>query len=195
MGRYLYGVDLRRVGSGNPGATNLMRSVGKKPGAAALMLDAFKGGLPAWGVPRWLTPEGVWLNAVHAGGQGGLTGPALTMADVGVLVGLAAILGHVFSPFLGFRGGKGVATSLGVFLALAPGPMLLTMAVCIPVIAVTRIISVGSLLGAVVFPGLVWASGVGGWLLRGVSAGLGVLIIWRHRSNIRRLWMGTEKRL
>lgn len=184
IGRAIFGVDLRKVGSGNPGATNLMRSVNKKAGIAGLLLDALKGGLPAWLLPLWLTPAGAAVGEW-----------ALSSGDVGVLVAMAAILGHVFSPFLAFRGGKGVATSLGAFLALAPVPMLITMAVCLPVMALTRYVALGSVMGALIFPALVWAMGGFGLLLRIVAVVLGLLIIWRHRSNIKRLLRGTESKV
>jgi glycerol-3-phosphate acyltransferase PlsY len=161
-----------------------MRSVSKKAGIAGLLLDALKGGLPTWLLPLWLAPVG-----------GAVGEWALSPGDVGVLVAMAAILGHVFSPFLAFRGGKGVATSLGAFMALAPVPMLITMAICLPVMALTRYVALGSVMGAVIFPALVWAMGGFGLLLRIVAVVLGLLIIWRHRSNIKRLLQGTEKKV
>lgn len=171
MGRLLRGIDIRSVGSGNVGATNVFRSVGRTAGVATLLLDMAKGFIPVW---------------VAAQGSGASLAPLLT--------GLAAVAGHTFSPWVGFRGGKGVATSAGVFLALLPGPMVAALLVFAFVLAATRRVSVGSMTGAVVLPLAAWVGGAP--LPRLVLAMiLGAVVILRHIPNLRRLWRGEEPKL
>lgn len=166
------GVDLRKVGSGNVGATNVARALGMRWGAVALGLDALKGA------------GAVWLAQSQ-----GLTGWEVLAA------GFVAVLGHVFSFFLRFRGGKGVATSLGVFLALEPWPVLGAVLVFAATVKRTRYVSLGSLLGGLTLLLTLLA-------LRGPHAPVTrlalvawVLLVVRHRANIRRLLAGTESRL
>lgn len=166
------GVDLREVGSGNVGATNVLRALGPRWGALALALDAGKGALA------------IWLGASRG------------LADWSLLaVGFAAILGHVFSFLLGFRGGKGVATSLGVFLALEPLGGLIALAVFAATVALTRWVSLGSLLGGLTLVGVLVVR-------KGPTAPttLFALLAWvllavRHRANIQRILAGTESRI
>lgn len=176
------GVDLRTLGSRNIGATNAFRVLGARWGALVFLLDAGKGWLAAF-VPSALDgvlapPEssGALLAAMVAGGVG-------------------AILGHVFSPWVGFRGGRGVATSLGFFLAIAALPTLVAFAMWIALVAVSRRVSVGSIGASLVYPILVF------FMERGdphriplfvVSAVVAFLVIVRHRVNIQRLLAGTE---
>lgn len=161
--------DLRRVGSGNIGATNALRAGGPVLGLATLLLDAGKG----FGA--------VWLGHSLAGPDGALLG------------GLAAFLGHLSSPFLGFRGGKGVATMLGVAAALAPYAGLAFAAVWIAAVALTRISSVGGLAASAAAPVAAWALGEP-WAALALAA-MAALVWWRHRANIERLRAGTEPRL
>jgi len=172
----LRGVDLRTVGSGNPGATNAFRVVGKGWGTLALLMDIAKG-LAAVLVPFAISPEVGWLPAA---------------------CGLAAILGNVFCPFFKFKGGKAVATASGVFLGLVPISFLITAAVFGLVFWRTRRVSIGSLVGAVVLPLLLTVF----FVRQGPSAPhstvvllvwfAALLVIFRHRSNIQRLLKGEE---
>ena len=161
------GVDLKRVGSGNVGATNVARSVGLPYGVLAFLLDWGKGALAAWLALGWGLP--VWLSAF-------------------------AVAGHNWSPFMGFRSGKGVATTLGILVVLSWPAFLLTLAVWVGLAALTRYVSIASVTALLLSP--LWL-----WLLRasGVSIelmlGLGVLSAFRHRENFRRLLRGEEHRL
>jgi glycerol-3-phosphate acyltransferase PlsY len=166
------GKDVRTLGSGNIGATNVARIAGKKWGVLVLVLDAAKGFLPTL-VSRLAAPEAAWLH---------------------VFTGGAAILGHIFPVYLKLRGGKGVATALGVYLVLLPVAGLagaLVFAVCY---AAARVVSVGSLLGAMTSCAVAFATlGVGAYSL--LSAGAAAMIVWRHRGNLVRLAQGREKPL
>jgi acyl phosphate:glycerol-3-phosphate acyltransferase len=175
------GADIREVGSGGTGATNVTRRVGKGAGAATLVLDALKG-VAAVVAARWLAgggEEGAWVVAAAA---------------------VMAVVGHIFPVWLGFRGGKGVATGLGVFLALAPLAVLAAVPIFLLVVWQTRYVSLGSIVTAATAP--LWA-----WLWYGVvapRAGLGqvlaalavtaALIIAKHGGNMRRLRAGTESK-
>ncbi|MDH3224123.1 MAG: glycerol-3-phosphate 1-O-acyltransferase PlsY [Gemmatimonadota bacterium] len=174
VGKGLYGVDLRDHGSGNLGATNTFRVLGWKAALPVFLVDVLKGWIPAWWFPR-------------------LAGEADPLWAVGF--GAAAILGHVFSVWVGFRGGKGVATSAGVLAALAPVSVAAGFAVWILTIGLTRMVSAGSMAAAVAAPvAAAFTPGVP----RAVAAFLGALglfIIWAHRSNVRRILSGTEPRI
>jgi acyl phosphate:glycerol-3-phosphate acyltransferase len=166
--RWLKGTDIRRLGSGNPGATNVFRSVGAGPGLATLLIDMIKGWLPVWA-------------AQH-----------LFAGDLGpTLAGLAAVAGHTWSPFLGFRGGKGVATSAGVFAALTPVATLAALAGFGIGLGISRHVSVGSLTGAAVLPvAAFWRQGPS--LPSFLALAVGILVVVRHIPNIRRLLKGEE---
>jgi len=167
----LYHVNIREVGSGNIGATNVLRALGWGPAIVVFLFDVFKGGVAVM-IARWFGIGG-WL-------LGG--------------VALAAVLGHNFSIFLGFRGGKGVATSLGTVLFLDPAIALFSSAVAAVTILITRYVSAGSLIGT--FAGLAYAYAVGrpSWELATLTA-LAALVYWKHRENIARLQAGNERRL
>ena len=164
------GVDIRKKGSGNIGATNVGRILGKEWGYLVFALDALKG---------WLA---VWLAAEFL--QAGDTGSVLT--------GMAAVAGHVFSPWLNFKGGKGVATSAGVLLGLAPAVLIWTAAIWGISFAVKRIVSISSLLAATAFPFLVIWLEPGRHALLLVAFVLAALVWYRHRDNLERLVQGTE---
>jgi glycerol-3-phosphate acyltransferase PlsY len=168
------GVDIRRVGSGNIGATNVARALGRKWAVAVLIADAFKGFAP------------VFAGRVLLAGR-------LSAAEV-ALAGLAAIAGHMFTIFLRGRGGKGVATSLGVALAISPPAALCGFGLYIAAYLTLRISSVGSLLGIWSFP--LFARLLGGVAppYLALSIGTAVLVTIRHRQNIARLLRGEEKR-
>jgi len=171
------GVDLRSQGSGNLGATNVLRVLGARIGLLVFLVDIAKGALPVWFLPP-LT---------------GATGDVLTWTAVAC--GVAAILGHIRPVFLGFKkGGKGVATACGVFLALAPLQAALSLLIFIVVVLASGYVSLASLTGAVALPVLLAASV--GWRspLFAVSVVTFVFVVWTHRANIERLRGGTEYR-
>lgn len=179
MGR-LRGVDLRRHGSGNLGATNALRVLGPAWGLLTLLLDVGKGYLAVAVLPT--------LLGLGSAGGGSLWPLAAA---------LAAVLGHIFSPWLRFRGGKGVATTLGAFFALSPWAALASVVAFILTVWIWRFVSVGSQVLAVTFTAATAAWGPP-WPLRGYVLGLGVLlcllIAWRHRANWARVAAGTESR-
>jgi len=172
----LRGVDLRKHGSGNLGATNVFRVLGWKIGIAVFLADALKGALPVFFLPpRIVSPRDpvVWAIAC----------------------GIAAIAGHVRPIFLGLRkGGKGVATAAGVFFALAPIPMAITFAVFVGVVLGTGYVSLGSLISAIVLPGLLLVTLGPKTPLFIVSVIIALFVFWTHRTNIGRLRRGEEHR-
>ena len=176
------GTDLRTTGSRNVGATNAYRVLGARWGILVFALDAAKGLLAA------LTP----LLLVRVTG----TVPTPdTLIAVKLAGGVAAIVGHVFSPWLNFRGGRGVATSLGVFLAIAPIPTLIAFGLWILLVVVSRRVSVGSIGAALAYPFLVLLllrADPHRALLAVIAAVVALLVIVRHKSNIERLLSGTE---
>jgi acyl phosphate:glycerol-3-phosphate acyltransferase len=176
MAGAIKGVDLRKQGSGNLGATNVFRVLGWKIGLVVFLLDALKGALP------------VLLLAPRIEGT---TNPTLWA----IACGVAAIAGHVRPVFLKFRkGGKGVATAAGVFFALAPLPMLATFAVFVAVVLATGYVSLGSLLSAVVLPTQLLITQGPGSPLFVVSLSVAAFVFWTHRANIGRLRRGEEHR-
>lgn len=171
LGLRFRNIDIRQHGSKNIGATNTLRVLGKKMGAIAFVCDIAKGLLPVAAM-RWLLPE----------------------SDAAIFCGLAAIAGHTASVFLKFRGGKGVATSAGVFLGLCPVPVLTALAVFAIVVALTRMVSAGSIAAALALVAIVWIRPYP-VAVRVIAAAIAALIIFRHRANIRRILDGTENKL
>jgi len=172
VGRTVHGVDLKKHGSGNLGATNTFRVLGWRAAVPVVLVDVAKGWVPAAFFPIW---------------------DGAAPLEWSLAYGALAIVGHVFSVFVGFRGGKGVATSAGVFVALAPWAVLIATLVWLVVVLLTRTVSLGSLLAAVVLPMAVFATGEPRtvvWL----SVALASFVIYAHRSNIRRLLRGEESR-
>lgn len=171
-------IDIRQHGSGNIGATNVLRTLGKPLGILVFVIDALKG-LAAVLVPLWLLGPDVpaWLP---------------------VMAGVAAVAGHNYTPWLGFKGGKGIATSAGVLLGLMPWAVLVVAVVWFAVFSATRYVSLASMLAALALPVAVaglWSAGIGGNApLLVFALLLSALAIWRHRSNIGRLRAGTEPR-
>ncbi len=180
LGRAFRGVDVRTVGSGNLGATNVFRTLGRGLGIATLVLDMAKGAIPVAVLPH------TSLGSAFPGGP----------AACAIATGLAAILGHMFTFLAGFRGGKGVATTAGVVLALDPVAFAVAASMFVLTVAITRYISVGSIAAAVVFAGVVAlrAHGAGAPLAIGFAALVALLVIVRHRDNIGRLRRGEERR-
>ncbi len=164
-------IDLSKVGSGNYGATNVFRAMGFKYAILVFCLDVLKGVFV------------VWLTMLF------FESPILQ-----VLNGFTAIFGHTFSLFLGFRGGKGVATAAGVFGMLTPIPFLITFSVVLTVILVTRLVSLGTLIGCVLLPLLMYYFEVSPIIFYSILP-ISFFIILKHRSNIVRLIKGTENKL
>jgi len=180
IGRLFRGVDVRTLGSGNLGATNVYRSLGAGLGWLTLLLDAAKGALPV-------------LLAPHLPGAGTLPG-GVEVARI--LAGLAAVAGHVWTFLAGFKGGKGVATTAGVLLALSPPAFGVFALVFVVTVAISRYISLGSMLGSVAFAiSLAWLSPGGVKSARFVvGVVIALLVILRHRENLARLAKGEERR-
>ena len=168
----LSGKDVREVGSGNVGATNVMRAVGKTAGIITLVLDAAKG-----------------YVAVFLGEQ--FSGPDSSLP---MICGVAALLGHCFPVLLKFRGGKGAATALGVFLRLAPFYIIFALGAFLIVVAITRFVSAGSIVAAATMPVALWIGGASS-VRTLLAAAIAALIIIKHHKNIARLISGEENRL
>jgi len=169
------GQDIRDSGSGNIGATNVARSGAKGLGAATLLLDALKGFVA------------VWLAGMIPSADGG----AVPFTSVAAL---AAVLGHIFPVWLKFKGGKGVATALGVFVLLCPKAVLVSLAVFIVVLAVTRYVSLGSILSAISAPIAAYFLGTKDWSILISVALISLIVVVKHHQNIGRLLAGTESR-
>lgn len=174
VGRFLYGKDLRTLGSCNLGATNVFRVLGWKPAVAVMIVDVFKGFAPVWWFPGIDGQSAAWWPVIY---------------------GASAIVGHVFSFWVGFRGGKGVATGGGVLIAMAPGVAALGLGTWIVTMLLARTVSVASMAAAV-------AVGIAGLLVPSMDLAvrlffgfIAVFVVWAHRSNIRRLLRGTEPRI
>ena len=187
-GRLVKGFDIREQGSGSTGATNVLRTVGKLPALIVLLVDILKGSA-AIALFRWLYTSEFVQPLIPM-----TVDPAVWLPWIITLAGMLALLGHSKSLFLNFTGGKSVATSLGVLLALNWIVGLGTLAVFLAVLGVTRIVSISSIMGAIAVSGLMVATGQPmPYLLFGIAGG--VYVIWRHRTNIQRLMAGTEPRL
>jgi glycerol-3-phosphate acyltransferase PlsY len=178
VGRSLRGRDIRRSGSGNVGATNVLRVMGWQPAVLVLLLDLAKGVLPIL-IGKQLALPTAWLGAM----------------------GLAAVVGHIYPIFLGFRGGKGVATGFGAFATLAPLPALGALVAFGIVVASTRYVSLGSVTATASFPLLVLLLGCASGreplapALLGFAAAAALLIIFQHRSNLKRIRAREERKL
>jgi len=175
------GIDIRSVGSGNIGATNAMRVLGKPAGIFVLVMDALKG----FASVAWLPILILKISGVST----------IDLETLKILAGIFAVLGHNYTCWLKFKGGKGVATSAGVFLALAPLAVGIAFTVFILTVLLTRYVSVGSIAAAIALPATVWIMSPNNLLLGIVTAALGALAIYKHKSNIQRLVAGTENRL
>jgi len=192
VGKIFFGKDIRREGSKNTGATNVFRVFGPLPGIAVLVIDVLKGFLPVFFIPEMLFPMGA-------------------LGNTPVLAGLACVAGHNWTVFLDFKGGKGVATSLGVFLALAPLQTVLAASVFALVLGLTGYVSLGSLTAGVALSVFLWISpalplekyfGLNFMLIQDVQLSIKIigsiialLVFYTHRTNINRLLEGKENRL
>lgn len=182
-GKLTRGIDIRQHGSGNIGATNAIRVLGKGIGIPVFILDFLKGWLPVWMAKTWMA---------------GIPGAETLVSAAAVLTGLAAVLGHMFTFWLGFKGGKGVATTGGVLLGIAPLAMLGGLVVWLGFFYTLRYVSLASMMAGV---GVVLTmilqmsrSGSWDWVMLGFGFLVMVLVIVRHKANISRLMAGTEPR-
>ena len=198
------GINIREHGSGNIGATNVLRVVGKKYGITCLLLDAFKGFIPvliAISLIRFSgmhNPLSIWALRPFSHDF-----PLLTAQMFQVLTGLCAVLGHNYSPWVNFRGGKGIATSAGVLIALMPAAVLILIVVWLAVFLVSRYVSLASIVTAIVLPLVtLWGSWLHGKIQDGTwnkplfcfTLIIAILAVWKHRANLQRLRSGTEHR-
>ena len=182
IARFIKGIDIRQHGSGNIGATNVGRVLGAKWGILALLLDLFKALLPTWLLPLVLVPDPAWTR--HAA----------------IACGVAAIIGHMYPCWLWLRGGKGVASALGVVAFLSPISTLIAFGVFLLSVLIWRIVSLSSILAAlafavahfVVYYNQLWSPA--DWSLTLFSLAVPTLIVLRHRTNLIRLWHGEEPR-
>lgn len=174
MGR---GRDVRTEGSGNIGAANVARTSGTVAGVLTLALDAAKGFLAVWLAARWSEHAVVWIATAA----------------------VAAVLGHMFTPWLRFNGGKGVATGVGVFAGISPAAVLAAIVVWVVVVAFCRYVSLGSIVAAAALPLLVYFLYAPPerppWILSLAATLTAILIIWKHRTNLQRLMAGDENKL
>ncbi|ORU00284.1 Acyl-phosphate:glycerol-3-phosphate O-acyltransferase PlsY [Anaerovibrio sp. JC8] len=171
LGKAVWGVDLREHGSGNIGATNAWRTIGKPAGICIFVLDMLKGFL------------GAGLGLFYAGAP-----------EYGVLCGILAVVGHSWSIFLKFKGGKSVSTGLGVLIMLMPIIAVIVFLVWLAIVFVTRYVSLGSIVGAAMVPVLSYIFDMP-MVYTGFGALAAVFIIYRHKSNIERLLNGTESKI
>lgn len=176
-----YGIDVRKTGSGNVGATNVLRSVGKAAGITTLFLDAAKGFLPVFLLPAFLKAFFTFEAPQHL---------------IEVVCAVSSICGHVWPVYLKFKGGKGIATSAGALVAMAPPAVLSGLIIWILVFSLTRYVSLASIVAAVVIPMAGWYIYPSeGPLLPVTLTLIGCLAVIKHKSNIQRLINGTESRI
>src|SRR5436190_9676764 len=176
------GIDIRTVGSGNIGATNVFRALGTPTGILVLLVDALKGWVAVFVVAKMVYRLMEWTPDPR--GQEWLA----------ICAGLCAILGHNYTCWLHFKGGKGIATSAGVVLALLPSALAIILGIWIVVFALTRYVSLASICAAFALPFDTWVTGKSVTMIL-VSCVMGALAIYKHRSNIKRLLSGTESRI
>ena len=174
------GIDIRKVGSGNIGATNALRVLGKPAGILVLLVDALKG---------WVAVSVVAMLIVEQFSSPDLLGGDRVFAKI--VASLFAVLGHNYPCWLGFKGGKGIATSAGVLTALVPWALLIILSVWIVLCVATRYVSIGSLAASATLPFATWLT-TRDWTLTAVTGAMGVLAIYKHKGNIQRLMNGTE---
>lgn len=176
------GIDIRKAGSGNIGATNALRVLGKPAGILVLLVDALKG---------WVAVSVVAMLIVEQFSPPAVLGGDRVFAKI--VASLFAVLGHNYPCWLGFKGGKGIATSAGVLTALVPWALVIILSVWIVLIAVTRYVSIGSLAASATLPFATWVT-TRDWTLTVVTGAMGALAIYKHKGNIQRLLNGTEPR-
>lgn len=175
IGKAFYGVDVREHGSGNAGATNTLRVLGKKTGFIVLFLDSLKGFLAANVVRVLALDESYLLNYQ-------------------MLFGMMAVLGHIYPIFAGFKGGKGIATLLGIVIAMSWKVSLVCMLCFVLIVWITRFISVGSMLTCILSPLFVFVIHGNEMVFIYFCIGIALMVVYTHRSNIKRLLSGTENK-
>jgi len=176
------GIDIRKVGSGNIGATNVFRYLGKGPGVLVMLVDAAKG----WIAVRVVTPL-IFQLLASSFGEGA--------RDVGlILSAVCAVIGHNYTCWLNFKGGKGIATSAGVLVAMVPYSLLIILAVWLIVVALTRYVSLASMLASFTLPFAAWLTGESVTRIV-VTGSMAALAIYKHKANIQRLLNGTESKI
>lgn len=180
IGKRFYHIDVREHGSGNLGATNVFRTLGAKAAVATAVLDAAKGAL-AVGIAVWLVPTYAFGALPHEWAM--------------IAATLAAMLGHSYSPYAGFHGGKGVATAAGALLVVTPLAWPFLFGTFLIVIVVTRMVSLGSVLVALEYPVLCLLLYRGEWPVIIFSTVAAALVLWRHRTNIVRIVRGQEPKI
>ena len=177
------GIDIRTVGSGNIGATNAFRVLGKPAGVFVLLTDALKGWFAVWVMAVWI------LNTVAP------PDPSDGLRTIAAIIaGLFAVIGHNYPCWLKFKGGKGIATSAGVLVALVPWALVIILSVWILLVLTTRYVSIGSIAAGVVLPFATWFTTQHDVLLTIITGAMGAMAIYKHKSNIQRLFAGTESR-
>ncbi len=190
--KYFRGIDIRKHGSGNAGGTNVFRVLGWKPGAGVILFDGLKGYIAVAIIAR------LYYDPILPGG----TMMIEEFTLVQIIAGVSAILGHIWTVFAGFKGGKGIATAAGMMVGIAPVEFVVSLAVFTTVFLLSRFVSLGSISAAVAFP----LTLVFRWnvfqveiqdysILVYFSIGIAALLIYTHRSNIKRLIKGTENKL
>ena len=190
IGKAYYGIDVREHGSKNAGATNTFRVLGKKPGIIVLLIDILKGALAS------SLPFIVLTSSIVLPNEGPNEAAMMNILNVQIVASILAVVGHVFPIFAGFRGGKGVATSLGVIIGLQPIAALTCLGVFLVVFILSKYVSLGAICAAVVFPVVVHfvLKNESPWMTL-FSITLSILVIFAHRKNIGRLVRGEENRM
>ena len=179
VGKTFYGVDVRTKGSGNAGATNTIRVLGVKAGVPVLLVDVFKGWLAVFLVGFFIADSFTESQFIF----------------IRIIAAAAVVLGHVFPLFAGFRGGKGIATLLGVGIALYPAAVLVVVAIFVTMLIITKYVSLSSIIASISFPFLViFLFNPGSLALIILSVFVGIFVPITHRKNIRRLINGTESK-
>jgi len=171
VGKAMAGTDVRDEGSGNIGATNVLRTAGPVAGVLTLLLDAAKGVVAVWLAARLSGGSEIWMS----------------------LAAVAVLIGHVFPVWLNFKGGKAVASCVGAFGYLAPLPMLAVVLIFVAVVAWTRQLSLGSIVAAGLFPLACWMILHSGWPVLLAAVAGAALVVWRHSENIQRIRAGEER--
>jgi len=190
IGKAYYGLDVREHGSKNAGATNTFRVLGKKPGIIVLLIDILKGAL-ATSLPYFVLSAQITLPDCGPNAE-----QMIRIGNVQIVASILAVVGHVFPLFAGFRGGKGVATSLGVIIGIQPLAALICFGAFLSVFTMSKYVSLGAIVAALVFPFVVHfiLKNESLWMTL-FSIVLSLLVIFAHRKNIGRLWRGEESRM
>ncbi|MFH1540749.1 MAG: glycerol-3-phosphate 1-O-acyltransferase PlsY [Elusimicrobiota bacterium] len=174
------GIDIRHHGSENPGATNVWRVVGKIHGSITFLLDVLKGFLPVI----------ISKNLLAHSSQIGFSGEPSSV--IPVAAGFCAVIGHIWTPFLKFNGGKGVATGCGVFLGLTPLPTIFSLIVFLIVLAITKYVALGSIAASISLPVFLYFFSEP-TIIKYISIVIAIIIVWRHKSNIKKIIQGPER--